>query len=411
MKTPGLRWVAWGVLAGLALSAWAVAEGLDGKKLTVVGGDQASVNVPVALAYDGPAPEGKTVQVVDTKSGKVFPATVGDKELVFVVDALAPKEKLECQVKVSKEAAAPKVVLKKNGDAPEVEVAINGVPFTTYHYSNDNRKPFLWPVLGEGGVHVTRDWPMDENAPELAAGKKDHIHHKSIWTAYGDINGVDCWGEEGDKAGYQHSDDVTFGSGDAYGWIKAKDTWQDPNHKPILAEDREYQFYEGPAGARLIDVTVAFTASYGTAKFNDTKEGGIVAFRIRPEIEATKKGVITNASGATGEAGCWGKPSPWCDYAGPIEGAGVRGIAVFDNASNLRFPTCWHVRGYGLNGASVFGLAAFTNKKENGDYTLDEGKSLTFHYRILIHSGDVQEAKIADRYADYATPPKAEWVK
>ena len=65
---------------------------------------------------------------------------------------------------------------------------------------------------------------------------------------------------------------------------------------------------------------------------------------------------------------------------------------------------------YGLNGANCFGLSYFTNKKENGDYTLEEGQALTFKYRVIIHSGDVNEARIAERFNDYANPPEASWA-
>lgn len=399
-----------GLLLSLCVVSSAQAQSLDGRKLTVEGGEMASVNVPVTAPIDGKAPEG-AIRVVDLKSKKEFPATVRDNALVFVVDELPAKAKLECQVKVLKDAAAPKVAITKKGDAPILDIAVDGEPFTAYNYSNENRKPFLWPVYCEGKATITRDWPMDQNAPENQTGKKDHVHHKSIWTAYGDINGVDCWDEVNEKAGYQNSGEVTFGSGDAYGWVHAKNTWQDKDHKPIIAEEREYRFYDSPAGARTFDATITFTAAYGKALFKDTKEGGIMAFRIRPEIEAEKKGTITNASGATGEKECWGKASPWCDYYGPIEGVGVRGIAVFDNPENMRYPTCWHVRGYGLNGASCFGLSAFTNKQQNGDFELAEGKSMTFKYRVIIHSGDSKETKLVERYADYAKPPKVSWAK
>lgn len=414
------------ILMGMLLLAGVCAgQSLDGKKIAVEAGDQASVLCPVAIPLESAAPEG-TIQVVDTKSGEVCPATVADGQLVFVVKKLEPKQKATFQVKVLKEKAAPKVDIKKADDT-KADIVINGEHFTTYNYSNDARKPYLWPVYCEGNASITRDWPMDPNAnPDV---EHDHVHHKGIWTSYGDLNGVDCWGEEGDRAGFQNSDEVTFGSGDAFGWIKAKNTWQDKEHKPVIAEEREYRFYDTPASGRLFDVKVTFTAAYGDVKFTDTKEGGILAFRIRPEMqenfryivgkgpdgknkfEVAKNGIITNASGATGMAGCWGKPSPWCDYSGPIKGVGMRGIAAFDNAQNLRFPTCWHVRDYGLNGANCFGLSYFTNKKEDGDYLLPSGKSLTFNYRVMIHSGNVEEAKIADRYEDYAKPPKAAWEK
>ncbi|HUW61454.1 MAG TPA: PmoA family protein [Candidatus Bathyarchaeia archaeon] len=295
-------------------------------------------------------------------------------------------------------AAEGKVTIKQKSPT-QLDVLINGEPFTTYNYSNDERKPYLWPLLAEGQVGVTRDWPMDPNAK--VPGQTDHVHHKSFWTSYGDLNGVDCWGEEGDRAGWQHSDDVTFGEENGAAWIKAKNTWQDKDHKPVIAEDREYKFHPGAPSARVFDVTVTFTAAYGPVLWKDTKEGGIVAFRMKPGMQMLRgTGVITLSTGEKGVA-AWGKPAPWCDYSGEAEGKGMRGIAIFDNPQNLRYPTRWHVRNYGLNGANCFGLHDFTDNKENGDFTLEDGKSITFKYRVVIHSGTAEEANLAKLYDEY----------
>jgi len=387
-----------------AVAAAGAAQSLDGRQIAVEGSAQDVVFAPVSLSYDYPDPV-DPVQVVDAETGRSFPATARNKQLVFIPDAIAANAKATYQVKASAEGAEPKVVIKPV-EADAFEVHVNGEHFTTYHCSNDNRKPFLWPVYAEGNVTVTRNYPMGEDDPE----HNDHIHHKSMWTSYGDLNGADCWGE-GDNSGYQHSGAVTSGSGDAYGWIAAQNVWQGKDHKAVIDEAREYRFYASPASARTFDVRVTFTASYGDVTFRDTKEGGIMAVRIRPEIEGTREGVVTNASGATGEKACWGKPSPWCDYTGPIAGVGVRGVVVMDHRTNMRHPTCWHVRDYGLMAANCFGLSYFTRKQQNGDYVLPEGQSVTFNYRVVVHSGDAAEAKIAGRYADYVTPPEAAWVK
>lgn len=405
------------VVTILLIAGVAGAAPLVGKEIKVQGGEQPSVYVPVSLSADGSAPEGG-IQVVNVKTKKVYPATFRDGTLTFVIDALPAKETMTLKVAKAKKAGS-KVTITKKGDAPAYEVVIGGDPFTTYQCSNDNRKPFLWPVYGEGKVSMTRDWPMDPAAALSDPKKNDHIHHKGIWTSLGKVNEADCWMEDGERSGFQHTDEVTSGSGNAYGWIHAKNTWQDKDHKPVVAEEREYRFYDAPAGMRIFDVAITFTASYGEVKFGDTKEGGLLAFRIRNDIvEDVKKGgngtgVITNASGAKGETECWGKKSPWTDYYGEVKGTGLRGIAVFDTPGNLRYPTNWHIRAYGLNGANCFGLSAFTEKsekKENGDFLLENGKSITFKYRVIIHSGDTAQAKVADRYADYTNPPKAEWV-
>ncbi len=79
------------------------------------------------------------------------------------------------------------------------------------------------------------------------------------------------------------------------------------------------------------------------------------------------------------------------------------GIAIFDNPKNLRHPTYWHTRHYGLLAANPFGLKEFTHDRhQEGSYTIAAGESLTLRYRVFIHHGDVHDAHVADAYAKYA---------
>lgn len=409
-----MRYLLCMTLCGMIAMA-AQGDELNGKKLHLKAGPTKALHVPVSIRCDGDA-EGKVLTVVQAETQKAFPATLRNGELVFIPEGAMPNSEHNyvVQAVLKNSTYAPKVEVKKQDGKDAIDVNIEDVLFTTYNYTNDNKKPFLWPLNSEGQVGVTRDWPMKESDNKLA---KDHVHHKSFWSAYGDVNGVDCWGEE-PNSGYQHSGEVTSGSGDAYGWILAKNEWQDKDHKPIVSEEREYRFYATPENARLFDVRVTFTADHGDVTFKDTKEGGIVAVRMRPELSFANAH-ITNALGDTGEDKCWGKPAPWCDYSGDLKDKGWRGVTVFDNPKNLRYPTSWHVRNYGLMGANCFGWSEFTKKDynkpllagANGDYTIKNGDKLTFNYRIYVHSGDVEKAAVKDRFADYTTPPTVEWLK
>lgn len=371
------------------------------------------INVEAAKEVPGPAPlslplddhlEDDNVMVEDEATGRVYPATVRNGQLTFIVPEGLKKGGHTFLAVEGFASRAPGVELEKDGNS--IFVSIDGLPFTAYRFPEDGRKPYLWPVLADGETGVTRDWPMVEGGES-----RDHVHQKSMWTAYGDVNGVDTWGEAGSKAGYQTVKDVSFGSGDAYGWIVSENVWEDGDHKPLLDETREYRFYSTRSEAmRFFDVRVTFTASYGDVKFGDTKEGGIFALRIRPEMQANKKGVITNALGGKGEKECWGKAAAWCDYSGAIEGVGTFGAAVFDHPDNLRHPTRWHVRNYGLMGANCFGLSYFVGEDENGDYTVNDQESLTFNYRVYFHHGNADEAKVAEHYALYANPPQVSWA-
>lgn len=400
---------------GLLLVASAAVAELNGTQIALKSGDQAGVNVPVEVAVEteeAPA----MISVACSATGKKYPATLRDGKLTFIVDELPANTEATLTVVVSDRAddTPPRVLITKKADEDILDVLIDGVHFTSYHYGKEWRKPFLWPVNCEGGVGITRDFPMEAgDTPRFA---RDHPHHKSFWSAYGEVNGHDLWAE-GTGAGNQISGEVTFGSGDAYGWVRAANVWEDKDGNPIINETREYRFYATPENGRLFDATVVFTAENGDVLFSDTKEGGIVSARMRADI-CNAKAIITNALGDNGEDTAWGKPSPWCDFSGDIPEVGMRGLTIFDNPGNLRHPSSWHIRNYGLMGANCFGYSYFNEKEynkglipENGDYTIEAGKTLSLTYRMYVHTGSVEEAAVAARYADYATPPTASLVK
>ena len=76
-------------------------------------------------------------------------------------------------------------------------------------------------------------------------------------------------------------------------------------------------------------------------------------------------GTMTNAEGAQKMKNVWGKPSPWVDYSGTLDGEQV-GIAIFDGKQNPKHPTTWHSRDYGLFAANPFGDHDFYNDKIEG---------------------------------------------
>jgi hypothetical protein len=61
-------------------------------------------------------------------------------------------------------------------------------------------------------------------------------------------------------------------------------------------------------------------------------------------------------------------------------------IAILDHPSNPGYPTYWHARGYGLFAANPLGQKALSNGKEELNFALEAGKSVTFRHRVLILS-------------------------
>lgn len=289
-------------------------------------------------------------------------------------------------------------------DPGRVQVTINDRPFTTFYLAPGGNKPYLYPLSTANGLVVTRHFPMEEFPGET----KDHPHHRGLFFSHGDINGYNFWatepGSNTAKMGRMILKSLATSADGAakVGTIHAVFEGQDSAGKGIMKEDRTIRFYSDRE-IRMLDYEIQIDP-IEQLTFADTKEG---TFGIRLATSMTEDkgagGRMVNAEGAATEKNVWGKRSPWVDYYGPVEGKTV-GVAIFDHPGNPRYPTYWHSRAYGLFAANPFGVHDFTgDPTKDGSLTVKPGQTLRFRYRVLIHLGDVHEAKIAELYKNYAS--------
>jgi len=301
-------------------------------------------------------------------------------------------------------AFAAGVELRREGD--RIDVAIGGRAFTTYYFSPDKAKPYLFPLRSAQGTIVTRGFPMVSDIP---GEDRDEPHQRAMYFAHGDINGFDFWGEAEFPRWSSHSA-ATFGRTTFValdemrvvpdsGTIQAKLNLLAPDGKVIATETQAYNF-SGDERVRIIDCEFTIYASHGPVRVGDTKEGTF-AIRLVKALEPPA-GHMVNSNGAIGEKEIWGKRADWVDYYGNVAEESV-GIAIFDDQRNLRHPTYWHARQYGLLSANPFGLKEFLHDRhQDGSYAIAPGESLTLRYRVFIHHGDFREAGVADAYRQYA---------
>jgi hypothetical protein len=281
----------------------------------------------------------------------------------------------------------------------QIDIAIDGKPFSTFFFGPDTMKPYLHPLRAADGTVVSRGYPMETIQGET----RDHPHHQGLWFTHGDVNGYDFWANP--KASPKHGavkldKIVKVESGAKSGAIVADFRWVDPNGKALLRESRRMTFHTDPAN-RIVDFDITLTALDEPVKFGDTKEGTF-ALRIHDRLtEKSNGGQLVNASGAKTMKAVWGNASPWVDYSGKLDGKTL-GIAIFDHPGNPRHPTTWHARDYGLFAANIFGKRDFTrDKTKDGSLTLEPGKSVRFRYRVVIHPGETADTKIAEMFAQY----------
>lgn len=295
-----------------------------------------------------------------------------------------------------------------------VDVLIGGKVFTTYYFGPNSPKPYLHPLHSAQGTVVTRGFPMRNDIP---GERHDHPHHRALFFAHGNINGIDFWGEGQPTKASQTVNGIHYPSEELpkgrtafrkldevksdgeSGTLRAEFELVGPDGKAIGSEIQDYTF-SGSDSTRTIDCSFTLKADKGVPlKMGDTKEG---TFAIRVVNGLTQPDLkMTNSEGKVGVDEIWGKRANWVDYSGVVDGEPL-GIAIFDNPANIKHPTYWHARDYGLFAVNPFGEHDFYHDpNRDGGVTIAQGEALTFTYRVVIHHGDAAEAQVAAAFQNY----------
>jgi hypothetical protein len=308
-------------------------------------------------------------------------------------------------------AAFAKVEVKADAAKQSIDVTIDGKPFTAYVWPSSLMKPVLFPLVAADGVTVSRGYPLAPRDGE----RVDHPHHAGIWFNYGNANGFDFWNnstaikpEQSPKMGTIHHDKIVSTKSGTTGELVADSVWETGAGQKIFNQRTKYVFSQS-GDSRVIDMTVSMTA-LDKVVFHDDKEG-VLGIRVAHFLEsATEKGglfadasgrptkVEGNTAGASGVYltsegkegdAVWSTRGKWCKLTGHTTDGHTETIAILDHTGNPNYPTFWHARGYGLFAANPLGQHIFNDKMPQLDYTVEKGKTVTFHYRILIASHDV----------------------
>jgi len=363
-------------------------------KIVIRAGYHPRVHCPVRIAW--PHVHTPPSLVAD---GAIIPAQQDGNDLVFIPLPLRPGT--QATYTLSEEPAIDSVRLTDMGD--RIRVELDGEEFTNYWYRDVPARPYFWPVCAPDGVRVTRNYPMQKNVP---GETQDHPHHRSMYFAFGSVNGADNWSEEPGHGYTIHKTVDEMVSGPVFGRFATTGDWTDRDGKKILTQKATVTFWRGDVDARLIDFDLRLIADEGDVLFGDTKEGGLLTVRVASAMDVLRGGRIENAYGGINEPETWGRAAHWCDYSGVVDGQPV-GIAVLDHPLSFRYPTYWHVRDYGLMAANPFALGDYTGGLKNGSHLLKAGEELRFVYRVLIHLGDAGEGDVRHHYLNFVSPPQA----
>src|SRR5262245_22897240 len=130
--------------------------------------------------------------------------------------------------------AAPQVTLAPHEAERRVDIVVDGKPFTSYIWPQTLAKPVLWPLRTAGGTAITRGFPPGP--------KEDHPHHVGFWFNYGEVDGIDYWGnsedlrkkEPGRKLGTIVHKAIRSAKGDA---LAVASDWVRPDGQVALKEE------------------------------------------------------------------------------------------------------------------------------------------------------------------------------
>ena len=361
---------------------------------------------PVVIDVDHPDSSkftNRDVILTDTESGEKISAqcfTNADADsvsLTWILDGLSAGAS---RTYTLTEGTVDETGVQLSEESDTIDITLNGRPFTTFRYGKTQYRPYFFPVLGPNGREVTRGETSDIS--------KDHVHHRSLYVAYGEVNDIDLWGEGSNCGKVVHQSFTQKHGGSVVGRIYTENNWETKDGEVLMTDEQNFRIYNLPEDRAIIELDLRFIASAGDVHFGDTKEGGIMCVRVHPSMNASDGGKIENAFGGINEGETWGKRANWCDYSGIVEGTPV-GIVVYDHIVNPRYPTYWHVRNYGLMGSNIFGSGTFErDKSKDGSYILKEGEEMNFRFRVLIHEGDTTQGKVAQKYHDFINPPTVE---
>ncbi len=297
------------------------------------------------------------------------------------------------------DADTTRIKLVKNDAQGQMQVLIDGQEALVYQYGADRDLAHYYPVRSPSGKSMT----VQKTDP--------YPHHRSFW--FGDR--VRLAGQERDASFYaplysqvdkkdpkspfrdrvRHLEFLPEKVTGERAEIGMKLVWEMDQGKPVLDETRSMRIVALGQGEYFLDVTFKVTAAHGDVEFtSDWVHYAWPYIRMNKEFSVQGGGTIINSAGGKNQQETNGKPADWVDYYNTIEDE-TEGLAFFSHPDNPR-PHKWLTRDYGCFGPRRI------DAKSGTRFTLKKGESLVRRVGVLVHRGDTQAAKVAERYKQYA---------
>jgi hypothetical protein len=267
-----------------------------------------------------------------------------------------------------------------------IDVTVNGNLFTQYIFSDDEKYPFFFPVNGPSGFSVT------------SMRNSLYPHHSSLFFGCDRVNGGNYWQEGLDRGRIRSVRADILKSGKDSVVISNECIWSRPDAESPIRDVRTITITAPSKDLFQIDFDIRLDMLMDVTI--EKTNHSFFSARMAPALSVVNGGTMVNAEGDRGEkgdAGTFGKRSPWMDYYGTLNGI-TEGMAILQHPSNPWYPSPWFTRDYGFFSPTPMYWPA---DEKNGT-RFRKGDALILHYRVLVHSGDTKTAGIADAFKQYS---------
>lgn len=294
----------------------------------------------------------------------------------------------------------------------KLDFQIDGNTRLRWHHDGDSPRPFFFPLIGPAGTSLLR---MGH------PGAPDHDHHRGIWFAHHDVDGLSFWGDDQGTT-IEQTGWFTYQEHNDRAVMAVQLSWRDASKQERLSQDLIVILTPDERGQILLELQSDFRPGAGRESVRLGKTNfGFLAVRVARALSARfGHGQMQNSEGAIGEKECFAKPARWVDYSGPlptipgatvdsesstgaVEDAGegqrslrVQGITYFDHPANPHYPTHWHVRDDGWMSAA-FNLQS--------DVVITPDQPLRLRYLLWLHDGPYDADTAAACHDAFASSP------
>lgn len=330
-----------------------------------------------------------TVELPRTRCGALelkISGYYGLSPAIRELEVFGPEEKVPGgQAKVLTKPLAAKYEWRKG----ETSLALLNGGQVVWQFNCDRKegKPYFHPLaLGDG-------------TPLTWLRPPDHPWHRAMWFSWKFIDGVNYW-EENPQTG--RSDGMTEvvsaafkPNADFSAHIALELSYHTPGNPPVLTEHRaitvERPDHEGAYG---MNWQSTFTAAGKDVELGG-HGGGYEGLACRV-AEKTRQWEVVDSEGRKDTA-CYGQKARWMafQFTDMVSGRDA-GIAIFDHPANPRHPTPWYVL---MQPNFGYFCPAFLL---NEPYKIQGGKSLHLRYRIQVHPGRTEPARLERMWSEYA---------